>query len=68
MTIRKPCPDLENHEDSLDRARQTLTDLLNLSTVLFDVHGHLNDLVVCVIQQEVEVVQRRGVLVFEPIQ
>ena len=58
LTIGQPCLDLQQHEDGLEGARQPLADLHDLSPVLLDVHGHLYDLVVGVVQQEVQVVER----------
>ena len=68
MAVCQPGLDLQEHEDRLDGAGQPLADLHDFGSMLFDVHGHLDDLVVGVVQQEVEVVQWRRILVLETVQ
>ena len=50
VIIGEPRLDLQEDENCLDRAGQTLADLHDLGSVLLDAHCHLYDLIVGVIQ------------------
>ena len=64
---REACFDFQKDQNGLDGAGEALRDTLQLCAVLFDAHGHVYYLVVCIIQEEIQVIQRRRILILEPV-